>query len=124
MQYIAQWLNQNKLTLNYFKTTYLTTYFFNKQPHGQISLKFPLHINQKEISRSESVKYLSEWLDDKLNYSAHIQKLLLQLARCSDMLYHIRDFVKAHAVVMLYYSFVYSRLTYGITIGAQVNAKR
>ena len=40
------------------------------------------------------------------------------------MLYHIRDFVKAHAVVMLYYSFVYSRLTYGITIGGQVKAKR
>ena len=31
------------------------------------------------------------------------------------MLYHIRDFVNAHALVMLYYSFVYSRLTYGIT---------
>ena len=31
------------------------------------------------------------------------------------MLYHIRDFVNAHALVMLYYSLVYSRLTYGIT---------
>ena len=31
------------------------------------------------------------------------------------MLYHIRDFVNAHALVTLYYSFVYSRLTYGIT---------
>ena len=30
------------------------------------------------------------------------------------MLYHICDFVNAHALVMLYYSFVYSRLTYGI----------
>ena len=31
------------------------------------------------------------------------------------MIYHIRDFVNAHAQVMLYYSFVYSRLSYGIT---------
>ena len=31
------------------------------------------------------------------------------------MLYHIRDFVNAHALVMLCYSFVYSRLTYDIT---------
>ena len=30
-------------------------------------------------------------------------------------LYHIRDFVNAHALFMFYYSFVYSRLTYGIT---------
>ena len=31
------------------------------------------------------------------------------------MLYHIRGFVNAHALAMLYYSFVFSRLTYGIT---------
>ena len=31
------------------------------------------------------------------------------------MLYHIRDLVNAHALVTLYYSFVYSRLSYGIT---------
>ena len=29
--------------------------------------------------------------------------------------YYIRNFVNAHALVMLYYSSVYSRLTYGIT---------
>ena len=34
---IAQWLNQNKLALNYFKTTNL---LFNKRPHGPISSKF------------------------------------------------------------------------------------
>ena len=84
LQYIAQWLNQNKLTLNYFKATYRYL-LFNKQLHGPISSKFSLQINQKEISTSESVKYLSVWFDDKLNWSAHIQKLSLQLARCCNM---------------------------------------
>ena len=37
------------------------------------------------------------------------------IAKCCNMLYHIRDFVNAHALVMLYCSFVYSCLTYGIT---------
>ena len=99
LQYIAQWLNQKKLILNYFKTTYL---LFNKQPHGRISLKFSLRINQKEISRSDSVKYLGVLCDDKLNWSAHIQKLSLQLARCCNMLYHIRDFVNARALVICF----------------------
>ena len=112
LHYIAQWFNQNKLTLNYSKTTYL---LFNKRPHGPISSKFLLHINQKEISRSKSVKYLRVWFDDKLNWSAHIQKLSLQLARCCNMLYHIHDFVNDHALIMHYYSFVYSCLSYGIT---------
>ena len=31
------------------------------------------------------------------------------------MLYHIRDFVNDQTLVMLYYSFAYSRLTYEIT---------
>ena len=35
------------------------------------------------------------------------------------MLYHIRDFVNAHALVMLYSSFVYNRLTYTSLLGAQ-----
>ena len=112
LQYIAQWLNQNKLALKYFKTTYL---LFNKQPHGRISVMFSLRINQTKISRSGSVKYLDVWFDDKLNWSAHIEKLSLQLARCCNMIYHISDFVNAHAQVMLCYSFVYSRLSYGIT---------
>ena len=78
---------------------------------------FSLHINQKEVFRSDSVKYLGMWFDDKLNWSTHIQKLSLQLARCCNMLYHIRDFVNVHALVMLHCSFVYSSLTYGITAG-------
>ena len=112
LQYIEQWLHQNKPTLNYFKTTYL---LFNKQLHGPRSSKFLLHINQKEIFRSKSVKYLDVWFDDKLNWSAHVQKLSLQSARSDNMLYHIRDYVNAHALVILYYSFVESCLTYGIT---------
>ena len=31
------------------------------------------------------------------------------------MLYHMRVFVNAHALVMRYYCFAYSPLTYGIT---------
>ena len=111
LQYIAQWLNQTKLTLNYFKATYL---LFNKQLHVPISSNFSFHVNQKEISRSESVKYFCGWFDDKLNLSAYTQKLSLQLVRCCNILYHIRDFVNARALVVFYYSFGYSSLTYGI----------
>ena len=61
------------------------------------------------------MKYLGVWFDDKLKWSAHIQDLSLQLAKCSNMLYHIRGLVTDSTLAMLYYSFVYSRITYGIT---------
>ena len=79
------------LTLNLSKTVYL---LFNKQPHVPISSKkFDLFINQKKISKSDSVKYLGVWIDDRLNWSTHIQALPLQLAEHCSMLYQRRDFV-------------------------------
>ena len=44
----------------YSKTTYL---LFDKQPHGSTSSKLSLHINEKEIFRNESVKYLGVWFE-------------------------------------------------------------
>ena len=93
----------------------MTYLLFNKQPHVLVNSTFSLLINKNEITKSNSVKYLSVWFDDKLNWSAHIQDLSLQLAKCSNMLYHIRDLVTDSTLAMLYYSFVYSRITYGIT---------
>ena len=61
------------------------------------------------------MKYLGVWFDDKLNWLADIHDLSLQLAKCSNMLYHIRDLVTDSTLAMLYYSFIYSRITYGIT---------
>ena len=112
LRHIDLWLKQNKLTLNHSKTTYL---LFNKQPHVPVNSTFSFLINKNEITKSNSVKYLGVWFDDKLNWSAYIQDLSLQLAKCSNMLYHIRDLVSDNTLAMLYYSFVYSRITYGIT---------
>ena len=112
LRHIDHWLIHNKLSLNYSKTMYL---LFNKQPNVPISSKFSLFISRKEIFKSDSVKYLGVWFDDKLNWFTHTQKLSLQLARCSNMLYHIHDFVNDQTLVMVYYGFAYSRLTYGIT---------
>ena len=79
LRHIDHWLIHNKLSLNYSKTTYL---LFNKQPNVPISSKFLLFINRKEIFKSDLVKYLGVWFDDKLNWSTHTPKLSLQLASC------------------------------------------
>ena len=55
------------------------------------------------------------WIDDRLNWSAHIHTLSLKLARHCSMLYHIHEFVPQYTLIMLYYSFVYNCVNYGIT---------
>ena len=64
------------------------------------------------LSRSESVRYLGLLIDDKLNWSAHTHKIFLQLARCCKMLYLIRDYVAEQTLVMLFYSFAHSHVSY------------
>ena len=112
LQLIHQWLKRNKLTLNYSKTTFL---LFNKQPHVQVCSKFRLHINKSLLERENAVKYLGVWIDDKLNWSAHIENLSLQLAKSCTMFFYLRDFVTDDTLSMLYYSLVNSHLIYGIT---------
>ena len=55
------------------------------------------------------------WIDDRLNWLAHIHALSLQLARHCNLLNHICHFVPQYTLIMFYYSFVYSSENYGIT---------
>jgi len=71
-QCISAWLQKNKLSLNYSKTTYL---LFNTYPHQAVCSKFRIMLNQKEIKRSESVIYLGLRIVEKLTWSDHINTL-------------------------------------------------
>ena len=84
LKLIDDWLQLNKLSLNYFKTCYL---IFSKHPHILVNSEFSVHMNHSKIEKSNSVKYLGLLIDDKLNWSAHAQYLSLQLAKCCSMLY-------------------------------------
>ena len=88
----------------------------NKHPHKTVECDFNLSINDAVLSRTDSVKYLGVYLDDKLNSTPHIKNLSLQVARYSGLFYRIRNLVPNHILLMLYYSLVYSRIQYGIIL--------
>jgi len=60
-----------------------------------------VYVNQKEILRSESVKYLGVFIDDKLSWSVHIKELALKLSRCCKLLYHLREYVTKDTLKMI-----------------------
>ena len=80
----------------------------------QICSKFRLHVNKSLVERENAVKYLRLCIGDKLNWSAHIEHLSLQLAKSYSMYFYLRDFVADDTLSMLYYSLVNSHLVYGI----------
>ena len=73
-------------------------------------------MNQKVLKRNDFVKYLGVYIDEKLIWSIHSNKLSLQLAKHSATLYQIRDYVTPHTLNMLYYSFVYRGVNYGTIV--------
>ena len=68
-------------------------------------------MNEKVLRRSDFVKYLGVYIDEKLTWSVHINKLSLQLAKYNAMLYQIRDYVTEHTLNMLF-CIQYSKLWY------------
>ena len=112
LQRINSWLKNNKLSLNYSKTTFL---LINKHPYLSVKSEFTISINESTISKSESVRYLGLLIDDKLNWSAHTREISLQLTRCYKMLYLIRNYVAEQTLIMLFYNFAHS-LSYGIVV--------
>ena len=98
---IDLWMKKNKLQLNYSKTHYL---LFDKQLNRSSSTNFNVSLNSIKIKRIRSVKYLGIYFDENLNWSRHIQYLLLQLAQYSGLMYRIQTFLDRKTLCMLYYS--------------------
>ena len=100
-----------KLTLSNRKSSYL---IINKYPHIPVHSDFKISINSIELKRSKTIKYLGLWLDENINWLTHIKHLETILAKYTGMFYKIRKFVDTNALKTLYYSFIHSRLQYGI----------
>ena len=80
----------NKLTLNNTKSSYLV---INKYPHIPVHSDFKITINNIELKRSKTIKYLGLWLDETINWLTHVKHLETILAKYTNMFYKIGKFV-------------------------------
>ena len=111
-------MKENKFQLNYSKAHYL---LLDKQLNRSCSTNLNISLNSIDLKRIKSIKYLGIYIDKNLNLSCHIQRLSLQLARYSGLLYKIRNFFKRNTLCMLYYSLIYSRIQYGVVTWGTAN---
>jgi len=85
---LYEWCQINKLTINYEKTSHII--FKNYQNKFQFDLK--LTIKDKPITAVDKVKFLGVIIDRNLNWSSHIQKILLNLRPISGLFYRLNVF--------------------------------
>ena len=105
------WFKANKLSLNADKTKF--TLFHKSSQSENLPLKLPkLIMNNIQIERKDSLKFLGVLIDETLSWKNHIKILESKLARAIGLLYKSRPFLDLNSRKLIYFSFVHSHLSY------------
>ena len=110
---IQTWLLANKLSVHYEDKSQLmlidlTTRKNNPYPN------FSITMGEYAISRTKTYKYLGVYIDDKMTWKYHIDKLCKKLSSAAGVIYRIRNRVSRKCLMLIYHGLVSSRLRYGI----------
>ena len=76
---------------------------------------FKIKIGQNEIIQKDSVKYLGIIIDNKMNWTQHINYLNAKLCKGSWVILKLKKYVNIHILKIIYLSSIYSHLKYCVT---------
>ena len=112
---IAQWMNANKLAINYDKTHYM---LFLPKSKQNLNYVIKLTINNKPICKVSTTKFLGVTLDDGLDWKEHINDVYLNILKYTSILYKLRCKVPSQIIRNIYYAIVHPKILYGVEIYA------
>ena len=101
------WCDNNKLIVNVNKTTCLK---FSNTIHNNISFKF----NNVLINSLNNTKFLGVLVDSLFNWKKHAEFILNKLNSAYFAILQLRSLLNKNALISIYYSLVYTYLTYGV----------
>jgi len=108
MDGIKKWLYANRLSLNIDKTCYVLISDNELKDLPQV------RIADRVINRVSQCKFLGVIIDEKLNFKCHVQELCKALSRSVGMLNRISSLAPPSVKLNIYYSLIYSKVSYGI----------
>ena len=107
---ISDLFKANKLTLNLDKTVY---FFFGNCKNEP---KPELEIESTTLKPSKIAKFLGIWLDENLNWNAHVTKLINKIKRNMHLLQVPKNLFNEHALKTIYHAHIQSHISYGLLI--------
>ena len=111
LQKINEWFIFNKLSLNVKKNKY--SFFHKPSKKDDIPLVLPkLSINNSEIAKTESIKFLGVLLDENLSWKTHIKYIENKISKNIGILLKVRPFLNKKSLLSLYYSYIHSYINY------------
>ena len=108
---IEEWFKCNKLSLNTKKTKY--TLFHKTSRRDNLPLKLPkVILNDSEIKKEDSIKFLGVILDEHLNWNKYISTVVNKISKNIGIIRRAKPFLDFSSLKKLYYSFIHSYLNY------------
>ena len=113
MTQLTSWFNANKLTLNADKSSFT---IFKSRGKKILNLPDQIEFQNKHIKRTKHIKFLGITIEENLTWDLQINEICNKLKRLFHIFYNIRDFLTKENVKTIYYTLIYSRIKYGITL--------
>ena len=107
---LTLWLNVNRLALNVGKTNFVIFRSSKKIPNHNVTLL----MNKCALEQKDHVKYLGVLVDQHLDWKYQINNVALKISRGIGILAKLKPLLKENLLKCIYYSLVYSHLSYGI----------
>jgi len=107
---IHSWCTANKLSINFNKTN------FSVFSRTAISNYAEITIGRHTIKRTTSSKYLGVIIDEKLNWSEHIEYIYNKLVRFTGIAYRLRSKIPVSFLKNIYYGLIHPNIIYGLEI--------
>ena len=112
LQNLYKWFSVNKLTMNIDKSCFS---IFTSKRNNQDSFS-TLTFGNHKINKVQSAKYLGIILDDKLSWNEHVENISNSIIKYINCFKYIKGHLPKHCAKILYYSFIFPRISYGIEI--------
>lgn len=112
MNKLNNWMYDNYLSFNTDKTNYM---LFKTSRQANVNLR-PILVNNSNIKRTNSTKYLGLIIDEELNWGPHVQSLRKQLFPYLFVLRNTKYNLPKSNKKALYYAYIHSHLNYLISI--------
>lgn len=114
LKHVHNWLRANRLTLNMTKTEYML--IGSGQRVGTLPDSPVLTVNGAVINKVSSTKSLGVIIDDRLNWSHHVEKVSKKIASGIGALKRIRHLVPQPILIQIFNALVQPHFDYCCTV--------
>ena len=113
---ICNWFKSNRLTINHTKSAYVLFFPSKEDDEYIVNHDLSVYIENNRIVRVSYVKFLGVIIDEHMNFKQHVETIVKSIRCANGLLYSRRDNIPMSCRRNLFFSMVYSRVSYCIEV--------